>query len=133
MVSIRTWSLSILTGVAILMSPLAAASQTASPFYLFIYRPGPAWKPGVPMARQDMRPHGAYIAKLDSQGRILAAGGFPDEGGMAIIRAASVEEAQRLLAADPAVASGLFLADLKAWKPRFGDLPRSAPDASALN
>jgi uncharacterized protein YciI len=133
MVSIRTWSLSILTGAVILMSPLAATSQTASPLYLFIYRPGPAWKPGVPMAGQDLRPHGAYMAKLDAEGRILAAGGFPDQGGMAIVRAASLEEAQRLLAADPAVTSGVFLADLRAWKPRFGDLPRSAPDASALN
>lgn len=127
MASIRTWSLTILTGATILMSPLAAAAQTASPYYLFIYRPGPAWKPGVPMAGQDMRPHGAYMARLDGEGRILAAGGFPDQGGMAVVRAASLEEAQRLLAADPAVASGLFLADLKAWKPRFGDLSRSGP------
>jgi uncharacterized protein YciI len=115
------------------MSPLAVAAQTASPFYLFIYRPGPSWKPGVPMARQDMRPHGAYMARLDAEGRILAAGGFPDQGGMAIVRAAGLEEAQRMLAADPAIESGLFLADLKAWTPRFGDVPRSARDAPALN
>jgi uncharacterized protein YciI len=130
MSNLLAWSIALLTGATVLMAPLAAAAQAASPYYVFIYRPGPAWKPGVPMARQDMRPHGAYIAKLDSEGRVVAAGGFPDNGGMAIVRAATLDEARGLLAADPAVVSGLFLADLQPWRPRFGDAGRAAPDAA---
>lgn len=132
MSTIRNWFIA-LSGAAILVSPAVVASQASSPFYLFIYRPGPAWKPGVPMAGQAMRPHGEYIAKLDGEGRIVAAGGFADNGGMAIVRAASLEEARRMLDADPAVESGLFLADLQAWKPRFGRAERTAPDAARPN
>ncbi len=93
--------------------------------FLFLYRPGPAWQAGRPMREQDLRAHGAYHARLLSEGRSFAGGGYVSEdGGLAIVRAASAEEARAMLAADPAIASGVFVAELRIWAPRFhGDGP----------
>ena len=119
----------VLLGGAILMTPVSTfAAQAAQPLFAFIYRPGPAWKPGVPMTEQDLRPHGAYIAGLAKAGHVLGGGGFVGvDGGMAIVRAADAAEAARLLAADPAITAGVFEADLREWRPRFGAAADLAP------
>lgn len=99
----------------------AAVAAPEQPLFAFIYRPGPAWKPGLPMAQQDLRAHGGYIARLAAEGRVVAAGGWSGaDGGMAVLRAADADEAQRLLAADPAITGGVFQAELRRWSPRFG-------------
>jgi uncharacterized protein len=88
--------------------------------FLFLYRPGPAWRPGVPMAQQDLRAHGAYHARLVHEGRSVAGGGYVgEEGGMAIVRAANLEEARAMLVADPAIQNGVFAAEIRQWRPRF--------------
>lgn len=118
MTSFRTASLALALGVLMTAMPAAAADH---PLFAFIYRPGPAWKPALPMAQQDLRPHATYIAKLSAEGRVVAAGGWSGlDGGMAVLRAADEGEAARLLAADPAITSGIFLADLRRWAPRYG-------------
>ena len=108
--------------MGMLMSSAAqAAPDPGQPLFAFIYRPGPAWKAGLPMAQQDLRAHGGYIARLAAEGRVVAAGGWAGaDGGMAVLRATDAEEAGRLLAADPAITSGVFQADLRRWAPRFG-------------
>jgi uncharacterized protein YciI len=108
--------------------PAAAQAPVASePRQLFVihYSPGPAWRLGRPMREQDLRAHGAYYAGLLRDGRAFAGGGYVGEdGGLAIIRAANLAEAQALLAADPAITSGVFVATLRQWAPRFhGDGP----------
>jgi uncharacterized protein len=117
--------------VGMLMSSAAVAAPD-QPLFTVIYRPGPAWKPGLPMAQQDLRAHGGYYARLTAEGRVVAAGGWHGaDGGMAVLRCADAEEAGRLLAADPAIASGVFQGELRRWSPRFGvddDLvPKPAP------
>jgi hypothetical protein len=88
--------------------------------YLFQYSPGPAWREGVPMRQQGMGPHGAYMQQLQDEGRLFAGGGYAsDDGGMAIVTAAGIEEAAAMLAADPAIQSGIFVAELRHWRPRF--------------
>lgn len=110
----------VLVGAAPMSTP-AAAADVAEPLFAFIYRPGPAWKPGVPMAGQALRPHGAYIARLATEGRVLGGGGFVGlDGGMAIVRAPDRKAAEQLLAQDPAIISGVFEADFREWRPRFG-------------
>lgn len=102
-------------------TPAQVAPAPQTQLFLFVYSPGPAWRAGVPMAQQDMRPHGGYMRQLLEQGTLVAGGGFTDrDGGMAIVRAADMEAARALLAADPAIASGVFVADCMAWRPRFG-------------
>jgi len=102
-----------------------AVEATPREAYLFLYRPGPAWRAGVPMREQGLAPHGAYIQRLQAEGRLFAGGGFVNaDGGMAIVLAANLEEAEALLAADPAIISGIFVADLRHWRPRFrGTMP----------
>ncbi|MGQ0661125.1 YciI family protein [Sphingosinicella sp.] len=115
-------------GLMLIAMPLPLAAQpTATPaatparqLFLFLFRPGPAWQPGVPMRQQNMREHGAYHARLVREGRSVAGGGYVGEdGGMAIIRAADLAEAQAMLAADPAIQNGVFVAELRQWAPRF--------------
>lgn len=107
------------TAPAIAQQPPAPAAQPT--YYLFTYRPGPAWRADAPMAQQDLRPHGAYMRQLQEQGALVAGGGFLDrDGGMAIVRADDITAARALLAADPAIVSGVFTADCAAWRPRFG-------------
>lgn len=85
--------------------------------YLVVYRPGPAWLPGMPLAEQPLREHGRYILSLYVKGSLKSAGPFLDDsGGAAVFEAASEEEARAVVAADPAVVSGVFLGELHPWR-----------------
>lgn len=100
--------------------PAATSQPAARQLFLFIYRPGPAWVAGRPMAQQDLRAHAAYHSQLVRDGRSVAGGGFVGlEGGMAIVRAADLAEAQLMLDRDPAIMNGVFAADIRHWRPRF--------------
>jgi uncharacterized protein len=109
--------------VALLAAPGCAAAQTSETpmqLFLFQYAPGPAWRAGVPMHQQGLAPHAAYMQRLQDEGRLFAGGGYVGaDGGMAIVSAASAEEARAMLAADPAITSGVFVAELRQWRPRF--------------
>jgi len=120
-----------LTRVAVLtlafaLAPACASAQSeeapaaAQQLFLFQYSPGPAWREGVPMRQQGLGPHAAYMQQLQNEGRLFAGGGYAsDDGGMAIVSAANIEEARAMLAADPAVSSGIFVAELRHWRVRF--------------
>jgi uncharacterized protein YciI len=77
------------------------------------------------MQAQALGPHAAYMTQLFEQGRLFAAGPFLEadgslsDGGVAIVRAANLEEAQRIQAEDPAVTSGLFVGEVERWSARF--------------
>lgn len=72
------------------------------------------------MRQQGLGPHAAYIQQLQNEGRLFAGGGYAsDDGGMAIVTAANIEEARAMLAADPAITSGIFVAELRHWQVRF--------------
>ena len=96
--------------------------------FVIAYRPGPAWQAGVPMNRQALGPHAAYWTRLAREGRAIGAGPFTDvDGGIAMINAANLEEAQGIVATDPAVTSGVFVGEVHGWSPRIrgaGELPR---------
>jgi uncharacterized protein len=113
--------------MALAAAPACAHAQTpptvapaAQQLFLFQYARGPAWRDGVPMREQGLGPHGAYMRQLQEQGRLFAGGGYSsDDGGMAIVMCADADEARAILAADPAITSGIFVAELKQWTPRF--------------
>jgi uncharacterized protein YciI len=95
----------------------AAPAQT---LYVVVYRPGPAWVAGKPSHQQKLGGHLVFIRGALADGRLVAGGPFLDgEGGMAIFRAASLEDARALIATDSAVATGVFAAELRPWDPRF--------------
>lgn len=112
-------------GAALALGFTAACASAQTPsaateLFLFQYSPGPAWREGVPMRQQGLGPHAAYMQRLQNEGRLFAGGGYAsDDGGMAIVTAANEEEARAILAADPAISSGIFVAELRHWRVRF--------------
>jgi len=101
---------------------LAQSPAPAAPLYICIYRAGPGWKRGKPMAEQGLGPHGAYIKRLLGEGRLVAGGRLVDvDGGLAIVRARSLEEAKAIFAVDPAITAGIFVGEVRGWQPRFHD------------
>jgi uncharacterized protein len=107
----------LLVGAPTQPEPTGAAPRQ---LYLFLYRPGPAWRADRPMHQQDLRDHVVYQARLLRERRSVAAGPYAGEnGGLAIVRAASLEEARAMLAADPAIVNGVFVAELRQWTPAF--------------
>ena len=119
-----------LASACVSMQPPAAAQMHAPMQQVFVidYRPGPAWQAGVPMNRQALGPHAAYWTRLAHEGRAIGAGPYLDvEGGMAMINATTLDEARAIVAADPAITSGVFVGEVHGWSPRIrgaGELPR---------
>ena len=109
-------------------APAAQTQIAAQQVFVITYKPGPAWRVGVPMNGQALGPHAAYWTRLAREGRAIGAGPFTDaDGGIAIINAASFEDAQAIVAADPAITSSVFVGEVHGWSPRIrgaGELPR---------
>lgn len=108
----------------------AAEPTAARSLFVVIYRPGPAWIAGKPMRQQKLGGHLAHIQQLFDAGQVFAGGGFTDsgvEGGMAILWAASLDQANGLVDADPAIRGGVFVATVRAWTPRFDSKRPLAP------
>lgn len=116
--------LSGLAALAMAAAPAAGAQERITPadtgtrLFLFLYRPGPAWVAGRPIHQQDLRGHLDFMTRLHRAGTAFAGGPYVGEdGGMAVIRARDLAEAQRLLAADPAILNGVFAAEIRQWRP----------------
>jgi len=92
---------------------------TTRPLFAIVYRAGPAWKSGVPMKEQGLRDHFYYVKALHERGDIVYAGAMGPDGGLMILHAADQTAAQTVAANDPAVKTGIFLADVRHYTPRF--------------
>lgn len=93
-------------------------SMLSSLLFLVVYEPGPAWETGKPTSAQDLAEHGRYILQLHVDGRLDRAGGFVDaDGGAAVLRVSSREQALAIVAEDPAVRDGLMVATVSQWRP----------------
>lgn len=114
----------------------APAKPPALPtLYVIQYKTGPAWLAGKPLSEQPMGPHAAYMRKLFAEGRMLAAGPTVNtegatplaDGGVILLRAASLDEAKAVMAADPAVTAGLFVGEVRTWRVAFSKGEPLAP------
>jgi len=98
----------------------SAALQAEAPparTYLVVYKQGPAWPGGDPMNHPALKEHGRYILGLHVKGSLKLAGPFLDvTGGAAAFQAADDEAAKAVVAADPAVTSGIFVAEVHSWR-----------------
>jgi uncharacterized protein YciI len=90
-----------------------------SAYFFFIYKPGPAWLADKPMAEQpSINEHFEYMAKLEHEGKLIIGGPFKDSSGaMGIIEVTNLEEAEKLMSDDPAVAHGTVEAEIRPWHP----------------
>jgi uncharacterized protein YciI len=85
--------------------------------YLVIYRPGPAWLAGKSVLEQPLKEHGKYMLSLYFKGSMKLAGPLTDDAGGAVLLAVADEsEAKTIVAADPAVKSGIFVYEMHPWK-----------------
>ena len=83
---------------------------------LVIYRPGPNWVDGKPVTAQTPKEHGKYMLSLYKKGTLKFAGPFTDDaGGAVVLNVADVFEAQKIAAEDPAVQTGVFIAEIHPW------------------
>jgi uncharacterized protein YciI len=87
-------------------------------YQLVLLKLGPVWQKGTPLAQQPgIQEHAAYMLKLIKQGTLVLGGPLLDDklqiftGAMMVLAASTPEDAQRILAADPATTSGLFQID----------------------
>lgn len=112
---------------ALTLGPAAASSpprqqtvaQATRPMFAIVYRAGPAWKPGVPMKDQGLRDHFHYVKALHERGDVVYAGAMGPDGGLMILHAADQAAAEAIAVNDPAVKTGIFLADVRQYTPRF--------------
>lgn len=94
-----------------------APSGAALPTYIVVYHPGPKWIEGKPLAGQPLREHGKYMLSLYRSGALRFAGGFADDsGGAAVFTAADDAAALAVVQADPAVATQVFVYELRRWR-----------------
>jgi uncharacterized protein YciI len=85
--------------------------------YLVIYRPGPAWLVGKSVLEQPLKEHGKYMLSLYIKSSMKLAGPLIDDAGGAVLLAVADEsEAKTIVAADPAVKSGIFVYEMHPWK-----------------
>lgn len=105
-------------GAAATESQAGPQMTSGTKLFAVIYRPGPAWRPGVPMAGQTLLDHLRYYRRAASEGRVFAGGALPAiDGGLAILVMPSLEEARAFLAADPAIVNGTFVGEVNLWSP----------------
>lgn len=113
----------------------AKPPATIPTVYVIQYKTGPAWLVGKPLRDQPMGPHGVYMRKLFAEGRMLAAGPTVNtegdaplvDGGVILLRAASLDEAKAVMAADPAITAGLFVGEVRTWRVAFSKGEALAP------
>lgn len=106
--------------------------------FAVIYSPGPNYNVALPRQQQPVGDHRAYIGRLRQQGTLIQGGPFPDneEGidpthGTPVLLVKDQAAALALVAADPAVVSGVLQAQVQPWSIKFGLILPLARSASA--
>jgi uncharacterized protein YciI len=95
-------------------------------YFCFLAR-GPKWTAEKTAATESLQTaHLANIVRLAKMNKLLIAGPFGDGGSLAgifVFRVASEQEAQTLMATDPAVQAGRLVAELHPWMVPEGIFP----------
>lgn len=92
------------------------------PFVLY-YSRGAAWLEGRTVFEQPLQDHLLYMRRLAADGSLLLGGPFTDDrGGLVVVRAEGIDEAQAILQADPAVRDRVMVAEAHPWKLLAGAL-----------
>ncbi len=97
----------------------AAPTPSGSPAkqtYLVVYKPGPKWLAGKPVAEQPLKEHFKYMLSLYTSGTMRFAGPFSnDAGGALVFEATADAEALAIVKTDPAVINKIFVFELNRW------------------
>jgi uncharacterized protein YciI len=104
----------------LLAFPLCAQDPSEMRFYVMaILEKGPNWtKEVTPEAKVLLQGHMANIGKMAKDGKLILAGPLADAGdaaGIFVFDTASINEARKWCADDPAIAAGRFQVKLWRW------------------
>ena len=97
-----------------------------SVFFVIEHSPGPAWADGVAYREQPgIGSHLEFMRSLHDRGLLVLGGPLLDDAdgahvGMAIVRAASLEDAEALAGADASVQAGLLRYRVRPWMAAMG-------------
>ena len=101
--------------------------QDMKVYYLRLLKRGPIWTAEeTPEVERLQIAHLAYGQKLRAAGKLTLNGPLLDNGnmrGVGIFRVGSLEEAQALSDADPAVQAGRLISEIHPWMIHRGILP----------
>lgn len=101
--------------------------QDMTVYYLRLLKRGPIWTAEeTPEVERLQVAHLAYGQKLREAGKLILNGPLLDNGdlrGLGIFRVGSLEEAQTLADADPAVQAGRLISEIHPWMIHKGILP----------
>ncbi len=113
-------------------APASAEEQMARPenVFVIIHAPGEAWEKGVPFREQPLvMLHVQYMMELLESGSLVVGGPFMDDsGGMVVVRAQNLKEAQALASKDPSVEAGLLTYKLRPWMIAMRDTDHDQED-----
>lgn len=86
-------------------------------YYVLFHTPGSSWAEGLGFREQPgVGEHVNYMFSFAESGKLVIGGPFLDDsGGMMVLRAESMEEAEQIANADPSVQSGLLKVHVKEW------------------
>jgi uncharacterized protein YciI len=97
----------------------AGADFEMTTYYMGLIYKGAAWTPGsTPETEKIQAGHMANMQRLAGEGKLLLAGPMGDDGdlrGIFVFKVGSMEEAQALVATDPAVQAGRLRVELHPW------------------
>lgn len=118
-------TLSLLLATAPGAAPPAAAQKPSQAHYematyylVLLYRGPKSTGEQTPETQRIQEAHMANIGRMSDEGKLIMAGPMADEGklrGIFVFRVGSLEEAQALAAADPAVMAGRLVAEVHPW------------------
>lgn len=128
-------ALVLLFALATVLTQAAWASEPAPPagsgLYLIEFTVGAAWDHALPVPEQTgFAGHSANLARLRKDGVLLFGARYADKG-VILLKAPDVEAARGALANDPALAAGVFVADIHEFRPFYpGEVPASGHPAT---
>lgn len=125
---VRTSHMGLLLAALLVGTATAGGAHASDPgnvsqgltLFAVAYRPGPAWKAGLPMSAQvGLKDHFGYVKGLFQAGRVYAGGPLGPDHGLMLFYAQDQSEADSILANDPAIRSGTFAGEARPYAPAF--------------
>jgi uncharacterized protein YciI len=109
-----------------IMKPVFNPADLATYYFGFLKK-GPAWTPDrTPETQKIQEGHMAHLNESGRSGKLVIAGPLSDGGdvrGILVYKTATIEEANAIAAADPAVKAGRLAVDMYTWYVSKGALP----------
>src|SRR5262249_20845143 len=103
--------------VAVGVAVGVAAQDVKKTTYLVVYRAGPGWIAGKPLAEQPLAEHGKYVRSLYAKGVLKFGGPFSGgSGGAPGLEAAAEAQGRAVVAGDPGVIAKVFVGELHPWR-----------------